>query len=206
MPYIKAIKKTTVISATVISLMFLFWKSQIFSPILHYDLSQTWELPSASNAITFSSDGKMIAIGAGKAGSYKTTRIHSVGGVSSTIEIRRISDGRVIQTLSFPNASSLAFSPDNKLIAAGHRGGNIKIWRISDGQLISTFKQSNADNILVTYLAFTADGNTLVSFTQKYYSSSENKPDIIDVWNIDSGASRRREHVTFARSELNERR
>lgn len=196
----KTFKKITVILATVISLIFLLWKSQIFSPILHYDLNQTWELPSASNAIAFSSDGKMIPIGAGKPGSYKIAFNSFIGGVSSTIEIRIILDGSVVQTLNFPDATSLAFSSDNRLIAAGNRGGYIKVLRVSDGKLVSTFKLSDTDNILVTYLAFTANGHTLVSFTKKYYSSSKNRPNTIDLWNIDNGESRRLllEHISCA--------
>ena len=186
-------KRSTIISAITFLLIFLLWQSHIFTLLPFF--VQTWELPSASKAIAFSSDGTMLATGAGKTTSYSTPS-YSGGGVSSTVEIRRVADGKVIQALSFPNATSIAFSPDDRLIAAGHRGENIKVWRVRDGKLISSFEQSGFeksgfDFSFVSDLSFTTDGQTLVSFTQKYSTSSKNRPDTIDVWNIDSGESRR---------------
>ena len=190
----KIFKKSTIILLVILSFALLSWRSQVFT-VLPFAY-KTWKLPSMSNAIAFSSDGKMLATGAGKPGRYKIGFNHHVGGVSSTVEIRRIADSKVIQTLSFPDATSIAFSPDNKLIAAGHRGKEIKVWRVSNGDLVSTFeqsdfKQSGFNFSLVSYLAFTPNSQALVSFVQKYSPSSKIRPDTIDVWNINSGDSRR---------------
>ena len=140
---------------TIISLLIVVY-FRFFYPI------KIWELPSGSNTIAFSSDGAMLALGAGKPRSYKIAFNHFIGGVSSTVKIRRVADGEVIQTLKFPNATSLAFSPDNRLIAAGHRGIDIKVWQIGEGKLVSTFKQSDfkqsgVDLSFVEYLAFSTD-------------------------------------------------
>lgn len=190
----KNMKKSTIISAIIFLLIFLLWQSHIFTLLPFF--VQTWELPSGSHTIAFSSDGTMVAIGAGKPTSYKITRNSSISGVPSTVEIRRVADSEIIQALKFPNATSITFSFDNKLIAAGHQGREIKVWQVGDGKLISTFEQSGfkqfgSDLSFVEYLAFTPDGQTLVSFTQKYSSSSKTRPDTVDVWNIDNGESRR---------------
>ena len=194
MSHAKMLKKNIIILLIILLFALLSWQSQVFS-ILPFAY-KTWKLPSASNAIAFSSDGTMLATGAGKPKSYKITRNHSIGSVSSTVEIRKVLGGKLVQTLTFPNATSIAFSPDNKLIAAGHRGKEIKVWRVSDGGLVSTFEQSDFKQYglnfsLVSYLAFTPNSQALVSFTQQDYSSSKIRPDMIDVWNINSGDSRR---------------
>ncbi|MEO1341791.1 MAG: hypothetical protein AAFV28_11775, partial [Cyanobacteria bacterium J06635_13] len=99
----------------------------------------------------------------------------------------------------------IAFSPDNKLIAAGHRGREIKVWQVSDGNLVSTFEQSDSkqyglDFSLVSYLAFTPNSQALVSYSPRDDSPSKIRPDTIDIWNIDSGNSHRilSENITCA--------
>ncbi len=149
----------TIIIIFVVSLLLIF-----------LDKGKTWQLPSPSKVIAFSPNGKMLATASGIPINYKF--IH---GVSSTVEIRRVLDGKIIQVLDFPSATSLAFSPNNNLIAAGNFGREIKIWRISDGQLVNSFKIAKLDRGKTTYgdayrmiinlLAFTSDGQTLVAST-----------------------------------------
>lgn len=189
----KALKKRFFILLVILLMALLSWQSQVFA-LLPFAY-KTWKLHSMSNAIAFSYDGKMLATGAGKPGRYKIGFNHHVRGVSSTVEIRRIADSKVIQTLIFPNATNIAFSYDNKLIAAGHQGKDVKVWRVSDGDLVSTFEQSNFKQYgfnfsSVSYLAFTPNSQALVSSTQQDYWS-KNKSDTINIWNLDSGDSRR---------------
>jgi WD40 repeat protein len=153
------------------------------------DLSKTWRLPSSSEVIAFSPNGEMLATASGKIVSKRITPNNTMGDFrsdSSQVEIRKVATGKTIQTLDFFSASSLAFSPDNNLIAAGDYGGEIKIWRISDGQLVHSFKRAERYSDKTTFLSFTPDGQTLVAATERYFNISD-EPSQLNVWNLNSG-------------------
>jgi WD40 repeat protein len=134
----------------------------------------------------------MLATAAGEPKDYYIISSSSIAGASSTVEIRRVPDGKVIQTLNFPYATSLAFSPDNQLLATANSSKEIKVWRISDGQLAYSFAkpdkspfQSNETNLL----AFTNDGQTLVASVGRYSPGSK-RPNYFTAWNLSSGERR----------------
>ncbi|MEM7592207.1 MAG: hypothetical protein AAF383_11925, partial [Cyanobacteria bacterium P01_A01_bin.83] len=107
---------------------------------------------------------------------------------SSTVEIRQVNSGRIIHTFDFFDASSIAFSPDNSLIAIAGYGGEIKIWRIQDARLIHTFKKAEHYKDKTNKLLFTPDGKSLVSSTIpkpiSQYSNSN-----ISVWDLQRGVN-----------------
>ncbi|ELS03107.1 WD40 repeat-containing protein [Xenococcus sp. PCC 7305] len=154
------------------------------SLILFLGRGKTWQLPSSSKVIAFSPNGEMLATGSGIPINY-----NFIHGVSSTVEIRRVSDGKIIQTLEFPFATSLAFSPNNNLIAAGNVGREIKIWRISDAQLVHSFTRAKINRARTTFIAFTPDGQALIASAGRYSRISD-KPSQISVWELNSGYSR----------------
>jgi WD40 repeat protein len=102
--------------------------------------AKTWRLPSSSEVIAFSPNGEMLATASGILKTHDVTPNYSIHGASSTVEIRRVLDGKIIQTIDFFSASSLAFSPDNSQIAIGGYGGEVEIHRISDGKLVRDLK------------------------------------------------------------------
>jgi len=56
-----------------------------------------------------------------------------------TVQIRRISDSSLIQTIQLPSeAAELAFSPDGKLLAVRTADG-IRCWQVKDGSLVSQY-------------------------------------------------------------------
>ncbi|GAB4241451.1 MAG: hypothetical protein Kow0049_30110 [Stanieria sp.] len=150
--------------------------------------AKTWQLPSSTKAIAFSPDSKMLATASGIPKTYHVSSDSSIHGVSSTVEIRRVPDGKIIQTLDFPYATSLAFSADNQLLATGNSSKEIKVWHISDGRLayslpkpdISPF-HSNQTHLL----AFTNDGQTLVAAVGQY-SRVDSPPFHFFAWNLSS--------------------
>ena len=127
----------------------------------------------------------MIAYATGETISQNVSVYGNYSG-SSIVEIRKVSNGRIIKVFDFFSASSIAFSPDNSLIAVGGYGGEIKIWRIKDSRLIQTFKQAKHDKDTTKKLVFTADSKTLVSSTISH-SDSQYRNSNISVWDLERG-------------------
>lgn len=129
----------------------------------------------------------MIAVDSGEPKTYYKTPKSSIHGASSRVEIRKVSDGKVIQTLDFPATTSLAFSPDNKLLATGNHGKDIQIWRISDGQLVHSVEKANPYVGQTRLMTFSSDGNTLIASSGKYSRLDDNISEI-SVWDLNSNS------------------
>ena len=82
----------------------------------------------------------------------------------NTIELRRVSDGTLLRTLELEtnvyNVSSVALSPDRRILASGSSGGIVQLWQVSDGTLLRTL-EGHTD--LVDSMAFSPDGQSLTS-------------------------------------------
>ncbi|NJR61447.1 MAG: NACHT domain-containing protein [Cyanobacteria bacterium CRU_2_1] len=65
-----------------------------------------------------------------------------------------------VLTYTFSTVSSVAFSPDGKLLVTGHRNGEIRLWRTGDRQYLATYKGHTS---WVWSVAFSSDGQTLAS-------------------------------------------
>ena len=169
-------------------LLYFLWKFQIIDLLLFPDSIKTWQIPDSSGAIAFSPNGEMLAT---PSGPLIRRRLANNFGVQDHpyVEIRRVSDGSRAQTLDFFSTRSLAFSPDNTLIAAGGLGGEINIWRISDGQRLHSLIGSNEPWSRTTVLAFTPDGQTLGAFAV-YPTIEETKLNQVSVWNVVNGKKR----------------
>jgi WD40 repeat protein len=103
------------------------------------------------SAFTLSPDGAILASAAGKTvnGTY-----------SPTISLWDAAQGVEMNTLILNSpTSTLAFSPDEKLLAAGI-GSSLQFWRVSDGKLLGSFAGHNDQ---INALAFSPDGKTLAS-------------------------------------------
>jgi WD40 repeat protein len=83
--------------------------------------------------------------------------------------------------------TSLAFSPDGQLLVAGmeKRPPNVHVWRLSDGGLVRSI-----DGIgTVTYdVAISPDGRTLATAGTPGGGSSAVTPNIVKLWDFDTGA------------------
>ncbi|MEM7557388.1 MAG: hypothetical protein AAF378_25535, partial [Cyanobacteria bacterium P01_A01_bin.84] len=147
---------------------------------------KSWKISSSGDAIAFSHNSRMVAYATGKTIRRRIRNSYLTG--SSTVEIREVNSGRIIHTFDFFDASSIAFSPDNSLIAIGGYGGEIKIWRIQDARLIHTFKKAEHYKDKTNKLLFTPDGQSLVSSTIpkpiSQYSNSN-----ISVWDLQRGVN-----------------
>ncbi|GAB4530461.1 MAG: hypothetical protein Tsb0014_13170 [Pleurocapsa sp.] len=123
----------------------------------------------------------MLATPSGSLIRRKVSVLNALG--HQNVEIRKVTDNSIIQTIDFFSALSLAFSPDNKLIAIGGYEGEVKIYRIEDGKLIRSFKANNHPSSKVIFLAFTNDGQTFITKATGF-------PGRITVWNYNNSKQR----------------
>ncbi|RKZ38111.1 MAG: hypothetical protein DRQ49_15140 [Gammaproteobacteria bacterium] len=85
------------------------------------------------------------------------------------IKLRQVSTGKIRHILKGHKygVSSVAFSPDGKILASGSLDNTIKLWKVKTGTLISTLGDgiffSEGHKKAVNSVAFTKDGKQLVS-------------------------------------------
>lgn len=115
------------------------------------------------NAITFASGSPCFA--------YENPK--------GSIMIAYIDTGKTLRELEIPESSynffSLAFSPDNQILASGSEDNTIKIWQPATGNLIKTLEGHTGS---VHSVAITSDNKILVS-------GSEDQT--IKLWEIETG-------------------
>jgi WD40 repeat protein len=76
----------------------------------------------------------------------------------------------------------VAFSPDGKTLASGHRGGTIKLWDSATGEERATLEQGHGDSD--RYVAFSPDGRVLAA--ANYYEGT------VTLWDAVTGKYRAR--------------
>ncbi|MEM7759968.1 MAG: hypothetical protein AAF298_17850 [Cyanobacteria bacterium P01_A01_bin.40] len=146
--------------------------------------SISWQLPSNSDTVNISSDGQLLAVSVGKRES-REIRGYSYGGRTS-LELRNTIDGSLSSKLDAFSTSSVAISPDNKLIATGTYYGDISVWNLETSELVWTTEVPKEDlqycintkhnrPCRVAHLSFSPNNKYLVSYTHNQGT---------DVWNI----------------------
>src|SRR5207253_70265 len=115
---------------------------------------QTWTIGKPIGPIALSPDRQLLAVGLQSGG----------------IELRQMTDGKLINTftgrLTNPKAVSLAFSPDGRLLASSMSTARnsdpniIQLWRVDDGTLVTTMPQLHT---WIWSLAFSSDGQLLAA-------------------------------------------
>jgi WD40 repeat protein len=120
-------------------------------------------------AVAFSPDGQTLATGCGEPlmrgmSTGNPQRLKSIENASSdnTVRLWDVRTWQVRQTLTGHNGNitSLAYSPDGKLLASGSIDSTIKLWDAKSGQLTRTLAGHKSG---VWSIDFAPDGGTLVS-------------------------------------------
>ena len=116
------------------------------------ELGKTFSHEDFVTAFTLSADGKVLASAAAKTvnNEYKPV-----------VQLWDAATGDVLQTLVLDQpATSLSFSPDGSMLAAG-TGNDVQIWDTASGKLLTSLTgHSGAVNLA----AFSPDGKSLASF------------------------------------------
>jgi WD40 repeat protein len=100
-------------------------------------------------ALTFSPDGKLLAVAGGMAGQ------------SGTAVLVEFSTGAVTPiSTAKDELLAVAFSPDGKLVAAGGANNIAEVWNVADKRLVATLKDHTG---WITGLAFSPDGKLLAT-------------------------------------------
>ena len=109
------------------------------------NFSDTMVLKDPITALAFSSNGALLAVG-------------------SEQKIRLLGNSKQSRLKDIPRGTkSLAFSPDDIVLAAGLRNGGIELFDLTTGEKINTL---NGHTAIVGTLVFSPDGKTLVSTGQ----------------------------------------
>ncbi|HYV34721.1 MAG TPA: sigma-70 family RNA polymerase sigma factor [Gemmataceae bacterium] len=109
-----------------------------------------------------------------------------------------------------PHISSLAFAPDNKLVACGELGGNIGIYDSASGKKTQTLHGHQSQ---IVSLVFTPDSKSLISYSVGVTFGGDgnnleiagNESKRVRVWNIVTGAERKHYLPTFEVMSVNSR-
>ena len=110
-----------------------------------------WEVRGdAVSTLAFAPGGQLVAVGSS----------------AGTVALRRVSDGRVVRTITPANGGqirALAFSPDGQLLAVGTSTTyfHLTVWRVADGSLRSGPLTGGG-----SALAFSPDGRLLAAGTK----------------------------------------
>ncbi|MGL5832199.1 MAG: WD40 repeat domain-containing protein [Waterburya sp.] len=110
------------------------------------------------------------------------------------VEIKRMSDGEIIQALEItPNSditspTVFTISPDDFLIAAVvNDGKQIQIWRIGDGKLLHSLKGLDNSPLQTGFLSFVNNGKTIITKASQGYIGESSMSSQITVWNLSNG-------------------
>ncbi|MCA1555127.1 MAG: hypothetical protein LC747_00370, partial [Acidobacteria bacterium] len=119
-----------------------------------------------ASTLHFSPDARLLATTAFNSNQVKLWEV-ATGRELRTLAISG-GVGNILGLMSFSGVSTVAFSRDNRLLAAGGRDNMVTIWDLLTGRELQTFKTASSESITaglgVLALVFNADGRQLISF------------------------------------------
>jgi WD40 repeat protein len=117
-------------------------------------LLKTWK---GAEPLLFSPDGQTLAM----------------QGTTGEIQLVRIADGAIVQSLLTQGLYSLSFAPDGQTLAVGQSLYAVQLWHIADGTRRQTLKADGRS------VAFAPDGEILATISEDH--------DRVQLWQADTG-------------------
>ena len=92
--------------------------------------------------------------------------------IDKTVRLWRVEDRQCVATLQGHTGmvTTIAFSPDGRLLVSGNTDSTVRLWRVEDRQCVATLQEHGKFD--VPAVAFSPDGRLLASGTySRYYGS-----------------------------------
>jgi WD40 domain-containing protein/caspase domain-containing protein len=131
--------------------------------------------------VAFSPDGKMLALGGSGSG--------APGG---TVKLWDVASGRALRALSghAVAVNSVAFSPDDTVLASGNNDGTVRLWDVATGRELRTLSGHTSGFNCgwgLKSIGFSPDGWTLASGSGERNLASGSADDTIKLWDVTTG-------------------
>ncbi|MEZ6076964.1 MAG: protein kinase [Pirellulaceae bacterium] len=149
------------------------WRSFDWQHLFGLCNRNTIDLACSTSSLrpAFSPDGEVLAV---------ARRVKDLG---SMIEFLDLKDGTIVKRIEDANGSGvLAFSPDGKYLAGGHKG-EVKLWDVVTGTVVQRYGDHQHD---ILNICFSPDGRRLLSsdggdVDHKHISG------VVYVWDVATG-------------------
>ncbi|MEW6616174.1 MAG: caspase family protein [Thermodesulfobacteriota bacterium] len=134
-----------------------------------FDIHTTKDFETMSiKSALYSPDGRKIVLG--------ISSVFNPFDPDASVKLWEISSGEVVREFRHPGLSSIALSPDGRLVLSGSTDNTFKLWDISTGNEIRTYR---GHATWVSSVAFSPDGR---------YAYSGSWDGTVRMWNVATGS------------------
>ncbi len=138
---------------------------------------------SRVKSVAFSHDGTLLA----SASLDTTVTLWQVGSWRRVRTLRRKIPREDSQPLSFLGGQSVAFSPDDRLLACGYSDGQIILWETETGRQLRQWK--GGDRVFDSMVAFSPDGQLMATIYRARRSDVIGTDrQLVKLWEVETGA------------------
>jgi len=138
------------------------------------DILKTLNFPGEVASVSFSPDGRRLAVGGVDEAQMQTAAVW-IFSVDSWEPLIKIPERL--------NIGAMAYSPNGRLLVGGGTSRDVQVWRTSDGTSIFTLSHAHP----ITDVAISPDSSTAATATCAYAVDDECTEGGVWVWNLSTG-------------------